>query len=125
MWSALIAPVTGLVTDWIKGKREVQQAKIEGQREAAANAATWEQQMAKASESSWKDEWFTVLLSMPIVAIVYGVITNDPAVIQRVGLAFDQLNALPEWYQFLLIIAVLASFGIRSFDKLLTMMKKR
>ena len=125
MWSALIAPVTGLVTDWIKGKQEVQQAKIKGQIEAASNAATWEQQMAKASESSWKDEWFTVLLSMPIVAIVYGVIINDPAVIQRVGLAFDQLKTLPEWYQYLLIIAVLASFGIRSFDKLLAMIKKR
>lgn len=81
--------------------------------------------MADQVAHSWKDEWFTILLSMPIVSIIYGVVMNDAEVIDRVGLAFTQLNSLPEWYQYLLFVAVFASFGIRGADKISTLLNKR
>jgi len=125
MWTALIAPVAGLIKDYITNKREESKAKSDAKKQALSNTAIWEQKMAEASNSSWKDEWFTVLLSMPIVAIIYGVIMNDTTVINRVGLAFEQLNALPEWYQYLLFLAVLASFGIKGAGKISTLLQKR
>jgi len=125
MWTALIGPVTSLVADWFKSKREKSEAKHKAQMEVIGNTALWEQRMAEASNTSWKDEWFTILLSTPIVAIIYGVIMNDNDVISRVGLAFEQLNALPEWYQYLLFVAVFASFGIRGADKISTLLQKR
>lgn len=125
MWTALIGPVTGLVTDWFKSQREKSEAKHKAQMEVLGNTALWEQKMAEASNTSWKDEWFTILLSTPIVAIIYGVIMNDSDVIGRVGLAFQQLNDLPEWYQYLLFVAVFASFGIRGADKISTLLQKR
>ena len=125
MWTALIGPVTGLVTDWLQGKREKAQAAHNAQLQVISNTALWEQQMATASQSSWKDEWFTIILSLPIVSIIYGVVMNNPDVIERVGLAFEQLNGLPDWYQYLLFIAVFASFGIRGADKITQLLQKR
>ena len=75
--------------------------------------------MAQASASSWKDEWFTVVLSAPVIAIMWGVGMNDLDIIGRVGMAFAELDRLPEWYQYLLYVAVTASFGIRGADKLM------
>jgi len=125
MWAALIGAVTSLVTDWLKGQREKSEAKHKAQMEVIGNTALWEQKMAEASNTSWKDEWFTVLLSTPIVAIIYGVVMDSERVIYRVGLAFNQLDSLPEWYQFLLFVAVFASFGIRGADKISTLLQKR
>ena len=125
MWTALISPVAGLVTDWLSGQREKSQAKHTAQMQVLSNTALWEAKMAEATNQSWKDEWFTVLLSMPIVAIIYGVVVDDPEIIERVGLAFSQLNALPEWYQYLLFLAVFASFGIRGADKISQLLTKR
>ena len=125
MWTALIAPVASLVTDWLQGQREKSTAKHKAQLEVIGNTALWEQKMAEATNSSWKDEWFTILLSTPIVAIIYGAVMNDSDVIYRVGLAFNQLNNLPEWYQYLLFVAVFASFGIRGADKISSLLQKR
>lgn len=75
--------------------------------------------MAQASANSWKDEWFTVVLSAPVLAIMWGVGMNDLDIIARVGMAFEELSRLPDWYSYLLYVAVTASFGIRGADKLM------
>jgi hypothetical protein len=53
----------------------------------------------------------------------YAVAFDDPAVLDRVHASFDALSNLPEWYSYLLFIAVSASFGIRGADKLMKMRK--
>jgi len=50
---------------------------------------------------------------------MWGVGMNDLDIIGRVGMAFAELDRLPEWYQYLLYVAVTASFGIRGADKLM------
>jgi hypothetical protein len=70
MWTALIGPVAGLFTDWLAGQREKSKAKHTAQMQVISNTAIWEQRMAEASNTSWKDEWFTILLSTPIVSII-------------------------------------------------------
>ena len=125
MWTALIAPIAGLIKDWLDNKKSEANAAHQAKLQVLANTATWEQQMATASNHSWKDEWFTVLLSMPIVAIMYGAVMDSEQVIYRVGLAFNQLDSLPDWYQYLLFVAVFASFGIRGADKISTLLQKR
>lgn len=64
------------------------------------------------------------MLAAPIFMIGYAIAMNDIAVIQRVDMAFAALDTLPEWYQYLLFLAVSASFGIRGADKLMTLRKK-
>ena len=121
MWTALIGPIAGLAKNWINNRHEQSQAKHVAKMEVIKNTATWEQEMAAASATSWKDEWFTLLLSAPIVALMWGIGMNDLEVLDRIGLAFEELNRLPDWYQYLLFMAVSASFGIRGADKLLAL----
>ena len=70
--------------------------------------------MAESSNTSWKDEWFTVVLSAPLLAIMWAVATDDTSVIDRVNQGFEALQQLPDFYQQLLVIAVLASFGLKA-----------
>ena len=121
MLQALIGPIAGLAQTWMSNRQEQSQAKHVAKMQVIQNTATWEQHMAQASANSWKDEWFTVVLSAPVLAIMWGVGMNDLDIIARVGMAFEELSRLPDWYSYLLYVAVTASFGIRGADKLMQM----
>ena len=79
---------------------------------AATSEADWEKLMAQGSQSSWKDEWLTILFSIPLVLVFIGdwgrgIVSNG----------FVALETMPEWYQYTLGVIVAASFGVRSATK--------
>ena len=119
VWQTLISPVANLVGGYLNNKHEQSQAKHRAKMEVIGNTATWEQKMAEASASSYKDEFWTVVLAVPLFCLGYSVIVDDPAILQRVSNSFSALDTLPDWYQYLLFLAVSASFGIRGADKLM------
>ena len=87
------------------------------------NDADWESKMADASASSWKDEFWTIVLAIPVFMIGYAIAMNDTDVIVRTKLGFEALSGLPEWYQYLLFIAISSSFGIRGAKSLMNLRK--
>ena len=119
----LIGPVTELVGGVIKNRQEIGKAKQTAKLEQIKSVAEWESKMAAASGASWKDEFWTVVLAVPVFMVGYAIAMNDTSVIERVKLGFEALNSLPEWYQYLLFLAVSASFGIRGVDKLMSLRK--
>ena len=123
MLNLLIGPAVDLAKDFIKGKADEKKAIQERKINAIQNDADWEAKMADATKNSWKDEFFSIILSLPLIAVAYGVAMDNPAVIDRLNSAFDTLNSLPEWYQYLLFIAVSASFGLKSADKIMNLKK--
>ena len=123
MLNLLIGPAVDLAKDFIKGKADEKKAVQERKIQAIKNDADWEAKMADATKNSWKDEFFSVILSLPLLAVAYSVAMDDTAVIERLNAAFDTLNTLPEWYQYLLFIAVSASFGLKSADKIMNLKK--
>ena len=56
--------------------------------------------------------------------IGYSIIVDDPSIIARTKLAFQALDELPDYYQYLLFICISASFGIKGVDRLLSLKKK-
>jgi len=124
MWQALLGPVTELVGGHFKRKAAEKQAAHERKLQVIQNDAGWEDKMADASMHSWKDEFWTVILAAPLIAISYGAIVNDPEIIERVRHGFSVLSELDDWYQYLLFLAISASFGIRGADKLMALRKK-
>lgn len=124
MLKMLIGPVAELAGGWLKNKAAEKQAKHEARMSVIQNDADWEAKMADASANSWKDEWFTILLSVPLLLIGYAVVVDDLTIIERVKSGFDALNQLPDYYQYMLFIAVSASFGIKGADKIMSMRKK-
>ena len=119
----LLGPAMELGKEFLKGKADEKKALQQRKINQIQNDADWEAKMADATKSSWKDEWFSLILSAPLIAVAYSVAMDDQAIITRMDEAFSALNSLPEWYQYLLFIAVSASFGVKGADKLMAMKK--
>ena len=123
MIQALIGPLTELAGGWLRGKADAQaaaanlklveaEAKATIMKSAATSEAEWEKIMAQGSQSSWKDEWLTILFSVPLVLCFTGEWGR-----QTVADGFSALESMPEWYQYTLGVIVAASFGVRSATK--------
>ena len=123
MLQHLIAPIANLAGGYLKNKAEEKQAKHKAKLTMIKNDADWEAKMADASAHSWKDEFWTIVLATPVFMVGYSIVVNDPAVIDRVKEGFIALSGLPEWYQYLLFIAISSSFGIKGVSKLMSLKK--
>ena len=122
MLNLLIGPIAELAGTWMSGKVEEKKAqaktrvaKAEAEAIVMQKKATgeidWDLEMAKGSASSWKDEWLTILFSIPLI------LSFIPGMEEVVANGFLQLQAMPEWYQYSLGVIVAASFGVRSATK--------
>jgi len=123
MLNMLLGPAMELGKEFLKGKADEKKAIQQRKINAIQNDANWEEKMASATDKSWKDEFWSIILALPIVAVAYSVAMDDVTIIDRVNEGFAALNQLPEWYQYLLFIAVSASFGLKSADKIMAMKK--
>ena len=121
--SAIIGPVANIGKQYLSNKAAEKQAKHEAKLNVIQNDADWESKMVDASASSWKDEFWTIILAVPIFMVGYAIIADDMSVVERTKQAFQTLNELPEWYQYLLFIAISSSFGIKGASKLMGMRK--
>jgi hypothetical protein len=123
MIGQLLGPITSIVGGLVQGKMEqkaaeskAKVAKAEAQAQIMLSQATseadWEKIMAEGSRDSWKDEWLTILFSVPLVLAFCGEWGRD-----IVMDGFAALNAMPDYYRYTLGAIVSASFGIRGATK--------
>lgn len=116
--STIAGGLFGLGKEWFSNKREVSQAKHQARIKAIEATADWESKMAEGSIKSWKDEWFTIMISTPFVTLFLGILFDVPELVERTKEAFVVLrNDVPDLYWTLLIIAFSASFGIKPMVK--------
>lgn len=112
MYIPIISGIIELGQTWLNGKVQKEQAKAEAQAKvivkSAESDANWEAIMAKHSGQSWKDEWLTILFSIPLILVFF------PPLVDDVQAGFEALETMPSWYQYTLSIIVAASFGVRS-----------
>ena len=122
MLNLLIGPIAEIAGTWMSGK--VEQTKANAQTKVAKAQAEavvmqkkatgeidWDLEMARGSSNSWKDEWLTILFSIPLI------LAFVPGMEDVVANGFARLNEMPEWYQYSLGVIVAASFGVRSATK--------
>lgn len=119
----IIGNIIDAVSDHQKGKQRLKQAKVDGEirviEAAADNLATWELLHAKGSQTSWKDEFWTIIFAIPLVL---GFTGEWGVGITTAG--FKALSEMPDWYQYTLVTMVLAAFGIRMKDSLMSKLKR-
>ena len=101
----------GILGTIVKGKIEVKQAETNAKVKHIEHADNWESIQAKASATSWKDEYLTLLFSIPLV------LAFIPSMAQYVEQGFSILENVPEWYKLSLGVIVSASFGFRIANK--------
>jgi len=130
MLGALIGPIANLASSWMNSK--VEKVKADGQAKVAQARAKavvaekvatgevqWEKSMADATDNSWKDEFALVVLLAPAILVFI------PSMTEYVRTGFEVLNNSPEWYQYLLFIAVSSSFGIKGVGQAMKLMGKK
>ncbi len=115
--------MSNLLGGWLNNRAEQKAAEHKRKLSIIENDSNWEAIMAESSKDSWKDEFWTIVLSIPIFMIGYAIAFGDTQIIDRVHLGFEALTKLPEWYQYLLFIAISSSFGIRGVSKLMNLRK--
>jgi len=108
----IINAIAGLGKTYLKGKNAKMKAKAEAEAQvmitASKSTADWEAIMARNSGTSWKDEWLTLLFSVPMILCFF------PSTVNYVSAGFEALSTMPTWYQYTLSVIVGASFGVRS-----------
>lgn len=132
--------LVGLATGWLKQQGDLAEAKLkakvavieskarieEARAQAYINLAAqaqehenaWERIAVEQASSSWKDEWWTILLSLPVIAAFI------PGLQQYALAGFASLEMAPDWYLAALGIAIAFAFGFRKLVPLMTKSKK-
>ena len=129
MLASLIGPIANLAGTWFENKvaktkadGEAKVAEAKARATVAEKVATgevaWEGKMADATVDSWKDEFALVVLLLPAILVFI------PGMRDYVKEGFQILATLPDWYQYLLYIAISASFGIKGVGQAAKMLKK-
>jgi hypothetical protein len=114
----LIKTLVGVGGTFLQGKMDNKKAEIEGRnnaiQEKLKQSGTWDEIHAKNSGESWKDEWFTLLFSIPLV------LAFIPSAVPYVEKGFIVLELMPDWYKQALAVLVAASVGYQKLTQLFT-----
>ena len=114
MIGQIISSIGGLASSYLDSKSTIAKAKAEKELKIASGELSWEVAAMEASKNSWKDELWTIVFVIILVANfipLWGI--QD--IMQR---GFENLDKCPDWVQYGMYASIAASFGLRSFTKL-------
>lgn len=111
MIKAFIKPLAELATTAIRGRQTLKQSKIDAEKRRIDNDQAWEIEQARASATSWKDEWLVLLFSFPFI------MSFIPPLVPYAEAGFEVLANAPQWYSIGIGVMISASFGVRIYDR--------
>ena len=76
----------------------------------------YQQVVRKSQDNGWKDEFVLILISLPILLLIWSVFSDDPLIKEKIDIFFEQFAALPMWYQMLFVGVVGAIYGLKGVD---------
>ncbi len=96
-----------------EGKAKIATAKVEAKVQQIKNKADMDAQAAGDMRYTWKDEYLTLLISIPVV------MSFIPGLAPYVAEGFKVLSTTPEWYRYSFLGIIAATFGLRTwFNKM-------
>ncbi len=119
MINILLQSVLGIAGNAVQGYMDTKKAKAK-QKLVQIEAETtiiekqisgeidWDLAAQKNSQGSWKDEYLTILFSIPLLLCFL------PFTVEYVERGFEALALTPDWYKYTLGVIVSASFGIKA-----------
>ncbi len=79
----------------------------------ARGETEYQGKLLEARQSDFKDEFVLVIISAPIIILMWAVISDDPQAMDKVELFFEYFATLPTWFTTLWILVVGSIFGIK------------
>lgn len=119
--SGLVSPITNHFTKKNDNKTKIKLQQIERLKSSDDSLAEWESIQAEGANGSWKDEWITLIITLPIpvifVSVILSVLLDDPLIAQAAKDGVTALKVLVPNYDELLYIVCLAAIGIKAFKR--------
>jgi len=107
MITGILTAIGSIASQWLSNKADKSKAKHTRDIKLIEQTSDWEAIQAQNASTSWKDEWLTLLFSVPLVMCFI------PPLVPYVKEGFLVLDMMPEWYRYYLGVIVAASFGVR------------
>ena len=70
----------------------------------------------QSNDKGWKDEFVLILVSAPVILLIWSVFREDPDIQAKLHMFFEQFNNLPFWYQTLFVGVVASIYGLKGVD---------
>jgi len=102
-----------LYTNRQRTKMAMSDARLMHAERMARGEETYQGKLLEARQSDLKDEFVLVIISAPIIVLMWAVMSDDPAAMQKVELFFEYFSTLPSWFTNLWILVVASIFGIK------------
>lgn len=117
----IISPITNHFTKKNDNKTKVKQQNIQRLMNSDDKEAEWESIQAESGNNSWKDEWITLIITLPIpvifVSVILSVLLENPLMAEAAKAGVIAIKELVPNYAELLYIVCLAAIGIKALKK--------
>lgn len=117
MWFSAIKLAINAGTHIYKKKKETQMLMADAQATHASRMARGELEYKQAvmqnNQQGWKDEFVLILVSAPVMLLIWSIFSEDPEIMAKVEMFFEYFNNMPFWYQALFIGVVSSIYGLK------------
>ena len=104
----------------MKNRQQTKMLVSDAERLHAQKMANGEVEYKKAvmanNNQGWKDEFVLILVSAPVMLLIWSIFSEDPEIMKKVEMFFEYFNNMPFWYQALFIGVVSAIYGLKGAD---------
>jgi len=117
MWFSAIKLALNAGTHIYKKRKETQMLMADAQATHASKMARGELEYKQAvmqnNQQGWKDEFVLILVSAPVMLLIWSIFSDDPEIMAKVEMFFEYFNNMPFWYQALFIGVVSSIYGLK------------
>ena len=120
MWLSIAKMAFQTGAHVIKNRQQTKMLISDAERLHAQKMANGEVEYKKAvmanNNQGWKDEFVLILVSAPVMLLIWSIFSEDPEIMMKVEMFFEYFNSMPFWYQALFIGVVSAIYGLKGAD---------
>jgi len=120
MWFNLLGMAFKTGADIYKNRTESRRLESEAQRlhyeRMARGEVEYQSKIIDANNNGWKDEFVLILVSAPVMLLIWSVFSDDAEIKNKLDTFFNYFNTMPLWYQALFIGVVSAIYGLKGAD---------
>ena len=117
MWLSAVKLALNAGTHIYKKRKETQMLMADAQATHASKMARGELEYKQAvmtnNQQGWKDEFVLILVSAPVMLLIWSIFSDDPEIMAKVEMFFEYFNNMPFWYQALFIGVVSSIYGLK------------
>ena len=117
MWLNLISLGVKTASHLYQNKQQTKMLMSDAQRVHAERMAKGELEykakIIESNDNGWKDEFVLILVSIPVLVLVYSIFSNDPEIRNKLDLFFEYFNILPDWYVWLTVGIFGSIYGLK------------